>query len=303
MPVTNTMELDRPRGGNSERRTLVPGEFLLTSDDFQQIAAMLHADAGIYLPESKATLVYSRLAKRVRALGLENFRDYCALVGSSDGIGERQRMLAALTTNVTHFFREPHHFEHLKRQVLPPLLDAASRGARIRIWSAGCSSGQEPFSIALTIISLMPNAASHDVKVLATDIDPYVVERGRQATYSDAALAGVPVDLRNRHFVHTRGNGENVWAATDGLRKLVAFRELNLNGPWPMKGPFQAIFCRNVVIYFDERTQQNIWSRFAPLLTPGGWLYVGHSERVSGPAASMFSSDGITTYRFREGAT
>jgi chemotaxis protein methyltransferase CheR len=302
MAMANTIELKKLPGGQSEHEPLVPGEFLLTGEDFQQIAAMLHADAGIYLAESKATLVYSRLAKRVRALGLESFRDYCALVAGSHGADERQKMMAALTTNVTHFFREPHHFEHLKKQVLPPLLAAASRGGRVRIWSAGCSSGQEPFSIALTILSLMPQADAHDVKVLATDIDPYMVDRGRQGTYSDAALASVPVELRNRYFVSTRDNGEKAWTANDQLRKLIAFRELNLNGPWPVKGPFQAIFCRNVVIYFEEQLQQKIWSRFAPLLISGGWLYVGHSERVSGPAGSVFSSEAITTYRLREGA-
>jgi chemotaxis protein methyltransferase CheR len=300
MLMTNTIELDRPQGGG--RRSLVPGEFLLTSDDFQQIAAMLHADAGISLPESKATLVYSRLAKRVRALGLENFRDYCSVVAGCDGVGERQKMLASLTTNVTHFFREPHHFQHLKGRVLPALLGAAKRGGRIRIWSAGCSSGQEPFSIALTIFALMPNADAHDIKVLATDIDPNMVEHGRKATYSDALLGAVPVALRNQYFASTQANGEKAWTATEQLRKLVAFRELNLNGPWPMTGLFQAIFCRNVVIYFDERTQQVIWNRFAPLLTPGGWLYLGHSERVTGSATSAFASEGITTYRLRERA-
>jgi chemotaxis protein methyltransferase CheR len=295
-------ELERPRDGAQRGRSLVPGEFLLTGEDFQQIAAMLLDDAGIYLPQSKATLVYSRLAKRVRALGLENFRDYCELVASSKGIGERQKMLAALTTNVTHFFREPHHFEHLKTQVLPPLLEAAASGARVRIWSAGCSSGQEPFSIALTILSLMPRADCHDVKVLATDIDPYMIEHGLRATYSDAAIAGVPAELRHRYFTSAREGGEKVWTANRQVRTLVVFKELNLNGPWPMKGTFHAIFCRNVAIYFEERTQQTVWSRFAPLLTPAGWLYLGHSERVSGPAASAFSSEGITTYKRRGAA-
>jgi chemotaxis protein methyltransferase CheR len=301
MVMTGTIELKKPPG-RSAQAPMVPGEFLLTSEDFQRIAEMLYADAGIYLPESKATLVYSRLAKRVRALGLENFRDYCVLIAAADGVGERQKMMAALTTNVTHFFREPHHFEHLKKIVLPPLLDAADRGARVRIWSAGCSSGQEPYSIALTVLSLMPRAEGHDIRVLATDIDPYMVERGREAAYSDAALAAVPAELRTRYFVSTRNGDERIWTATDQLRALVTFRELNLNAPWPVKGPFQAIFCRNVVIYFDERTQQSIWSRFAPLLAPGGWLYVGHSERVSGPAAAAFSSEGITTYRMCGGA-
>lgn len=301
--MTSAMDIKAPTGGKKSRQPMVPGEFLLTGEDFQQIVAMLHADAGIYLPDSKATLVYSRLAKRVRALGLESFRDYCTLVASSDGMDERHRMLAALTTNVTRFFREPHHFEHLKTHVLPPLLAAAARGGRVRIWSAACSSGEEPFSIALVILSLMPDASSHDVKVLATDIDPYMVEHGRQATYSDASLKDLRPELRNRYFTANHGKDEKTWTATEPLRKLVAFRELNLNGSWPMTGPFQAIFCRNVVIYFEESTQQKIWCRFAPLLSPGGWLYLGHSERVTGPATSLLSSEGITTYRLRKEAT
>jgi chemotaxis protein methyltransferase CheR len=302
MGMTSIRQIKPAQGGEPRGPSIVPGEFLLTGEDFRQIAAMLLEDAGIYLQESKATLVYSRLAKRVRALGLENFRDYCQLTASSEGVGERQKMLAALTTNVTHFFREPHHFEHLKTQVLPPLLAAASKGARVRIWSAGCSSGQEPFSIALTILSLMPRADCHDVRVLATDIDPYMIERGLEATYADPLMSGVPVELRNRYFTSGRQDGEKVWTANEQLRSLIAFKELNLNGSWPMKGTFHAIFCRNVAIYFEEKTQQTIWSRFATLLDAGGWLYIGHSERVSGPAASVFSSEGITTYNLRRAA-
>lgn len=300
--MANAIELKKPLTGRVAQAPMVPGEFLLTSEDFQHIAQMLYADAGIYLPESKATLVYSRLAKRVRSLGLESFRDYCALIAGNDGVGERQKMMAALTTNVTHFFREPHHFEYLKKRVLPPLLEEAAHGGRVRIWSAGCSSGQEPYSIALTVLSLMPNAEKHDVKILATDIDPYMIERGREGSYNEAALAQVPGDLRSRYFVADRSSGERMWTATEQLRSLITFRELNLNGSWPVKGPFQAIFCRNVVIYFDEPTQQAIWKRFAPLLRPSGWLYIGHSERVSGPAASAFASEGITTYRMSGGA-
>jgi chemotaxis protein methyltransferase CheR len=286
----------RPR---SQDKPLVPGEFLLTGEDFQNIAAMLHADAGIYLAETKATLVYSRLAKRLRALGLENFRDYCTLIAGSDGVGERQKMLAALTTNVTRFFREPHHFEHLKTHVLMPLAQSARRGRRVRLWSAASSSGQEPYSIALTVLSVLPDAASLDIRVLATDIDPHMIADGRAGLYSESAIADVPPELRRDYFVKTTGHGDKMWAVADDLRDLVAFRELNLNGPWPMKGQFDAIFCRNVVIYFDEPTQQKIWSRFAPLLLPGGYLYVGHSERVSGPATTAFNSDGITTYRLQ----
>jgi chemotaxis protein methyltransferase CheR len=285
---------------NEEQHEAVSGEFVLTAADFRRIAAMLHADAGIYLPESKISMVYSRLAKRLRTLGLQSFRDYCTLVAGQDGVDERQQMLAALTTNVTRFFREPHHFEHLKKTVLPPLLDAAKRGGRVRIWSAACSSGQEPYSIALTILSLMNDVSRFDVKVLATDIDPNMVAHGHKGLYEDGLMEGIPKEMRERWFVKQRQDGGLVWSAGDQLRELVSFRELNLIGAWPMKGTFEAIFCRNVVIYFEDDTQRQIWSRFQSLLCPGGHLYIGHSERVAGPAAEAFESEGITIYRLRK---
>lgn len=282
-------EVCRERG-----RPLVDGEFPLRAEDFRVIAALLHADAGIALPAAKATLVYSRLAKRLRALGLGSFREYCALVAGADGVAERRQMLTSLTTNVTRFFREPHHFEHLKSVVLPPLLEAVRRGGRVRLWSAACSTGQEPFSIALTVLSLMPEAAGLDVKVLATDIDFVVLAEGREGRYADACVAAVPPELRQRWFARDGGGG---WRVADELRHLVAFRELNLVGPWPIKGPFQAIMCRNVVIYFEEDTQAAVWNRFTPLIGDGGHLYIGHSERLTGQAVRSFEHAGLTTYR------
>ncbi|HEY4029995.1 MAG TPA: protein-glutamate O-methyltransferase [Caulobacteraceae bacterium] len=286
------------------QRQIVEGEFLFTEEDFARIAKMLHDDAGIYLPEAKATLVYSRLAKRLRALGLQSFRDYCAMLaeGSGDSVGERQQMLAALTTNVTRFFREPHHFEHLKAKVLPPLLDAARRGGRVRLWSAACSTGPEPWSMALTVLSLAPDAAQLDLRILATDIDPNVVAEGKRGVYRNDAVEPIPNDLRTRWMQRVGQDGELAWSAGEEMRKLVSFRELNLIGSWPMKGRFDVIFCRNVVIYFEEETQARVWSRFKPLLTREGRLYIGHSERLNGPAAAAFVSDGLTTYRFAEGA-
>jgi chemotaxis response regulator CheB/chemotaxis methyl-accepting protein methylase len=260
---------------------ITPGEFHLSRDDFRRIAAMLHDDAGIHLTESKAALVYSRLAKRLRALGLSSFRDYCALVSGSDGVDERQKMLAALTTNVTRFFREPHHFQHLEKAVLPPLLDEARRGGRLRLWSAACSNGQEPYSIALTILSLMPDAARFDVKVLASDIDPNMLAEGQQGIYAESVLEAVPAKLRARWFVSV-GDAARHFSVAKDLRDLVVFRELNLFGAWPMKGRFQAIFCRNVAIYFEEEMQMQLWSRFVPMVSPGGRLYIGHSERLVG---------------------
>lgn len=276
---------------------IVEGEFLLTADDFACLAAMLHADAGIDLSVSKATLLYSRLAKRLRVLGLSDFEQYCALLADPQQQPERREMLAALTTNVTRFFREPHHFDHLRTQVLPPLLAAAQKGARVRIWSAACSSGPEPYSIALTILGLMPDAAKHDVRILATDIDPNMVAFGRAGRYGDEALSPVPLAMRQRWF---RPCAEGMEAGDD-LRRLVGFRELNLIGEWPMRGQFDAILCRNVVIYFSEATQARVWSRLTPMLRPGGWLYIGHSERLSGPAVSQYETAGITTYRRRGG--
>ncbi len=278
------------------------GDLLLTRDDFGKIAAMLHADAGIHLAETKAALVYARLAKRLRGLGLESFRDYCALVDSREGRDERQKMLAALTTNVTKFFREPHHFDHLAKSVLPPLVEAARRGGKIRIWSAACSNGQEPYSIALTLLALMPDAARYDVKVLATDIDPNMLTEADRGVYSEAALAAVPAALRARWLFRVPGKGDRgretaELKVADNVRALVSFRELNLVGAWPMKGRFHAIFCRNVAIYFTEATQRELWSRFVPRLELGGTLYIGHSERLTGPAAAAFETEGITTYR------
>ena len=283
-----------------DRRTpIVDGEYALTAEDFRQIASILYADAGIALADSKATLVYSRLAKRLRALQLASFSEYCALLSSSDGAAERQAMMAALTTNVTRFFREPHHFEDLKAKVLPPLLDAARRGARLRIWSAGCSTGQEPYSIALTILSLMPEAGRHDIRILASDIDFNVVAAAREGLYPEEAIEAIPGPMR-KSFLE-RGPSPGEWRMGAAARALIAFRELNLMGEWPMKGPFDVIFCRNVAIYFDDRTQARIWERFSRLLAPGGTLYIGHSERVAGPASALLETDGLTTYRRRGG--
>ena len=280
---------------DDRRAQLVDGEFLFTAEDFRTIAATLHAAAGIALPDSKATLVYSRLAKRLRALGLESFREYCALVTGAEGLDERQQMIVALTTNVTRFFREPHHFEHLKEHLLPPLLANARRGGAVRIWSAGCSNGQEPYSIALTILSLMPDAPDYDIKILATDIDIQMLAEARAGLYSSQVIAPVPGEMRARWFER---EGDN-WRASEPLRRLITFNELNLIGDWPMRRQFQAIFCRNVVIYFEEETQSKVFSRFMPLMSPDARLYIGHSERVCGPAADRLETDGVTTYRLR----
>ena len=281
------------------RDSLVEGEFLLTAEDFRRIAHILHSHAGIALHEGKAALVYSRLAKRLRALGLRSFRDYCSLIDGVEGVDERQAMTAALTTNVTRFFREPHHFDHLRDIVMPGLAQRARAGGRVRLWSAACSNGQEPYSMAMTVLSVLPEANDLDVRILATDIDPNMVAEGSAGLYSEEALEAVPAGMRSKYFSRgVRGHdGRPMQSVAEELRELVSFRELNLIGDWPMRGKFDVIFCRNVVIYFDDATQERVWKRFTPLMNPGATLYIGHSERVSGSAANQLNTSGLTTYR------
>lgn len=279
-----------------EGRSLVEGEYPLSRGDFQRIADSLREQSGIHLPESKATLVYSRLAKRLRALQLRSFDEYCRLIEAPHGHEERSAMLAALTTNVTRFFREPHHFDHLRTHVLEPAAAAVRAGARMRLWSSACSSGQEPYSMALTLLSVIPEAPRLDVKILATDIDPVVVGKAREGVYTEECVSPIPAALRERNVLRS-GNG--AWRVSDELKSLIVFKQLNLIGEWPMRGKFDAIFCRNVVIYFEESTQTRIWNRFRDYLAPRGRLYVGHSERVDVPG---YASDGLTAYRLSAGA-
>ncbi|QND49513.1 protein-glutamate O-methyltransferase [Rhizobium lusitanum] len=281
----------------SPDEVLASGEYPLTRRDLSEIAAMIYSDAGISLNETKASLVYSRLSKHIRALGLPGFRDYCQLVSSPAGAVQRREMLSHLTTNFTRFFRENHHFDHLRDEVLPGLLARAKAGGRVRIWSAACSDGQEPYSIALTVLSLMPNAADLDFRILATDIDPKILGLARIGAYDEAALETVSPAMRKQWFQEVEIQGRRKFQIDDRVKRLITYNELNLLAQWPFKGSFDVILCRNVVIYFDEPTQTKIWSRFAGQLQDHGHLYIGHSERVAGDAKHLFDNIGITTYR------
>ncbi|AGB70053.1 chemotaxis protein methyltransferase CheR [Rhizobium tropici CIAT 899] len=282
----------------SPDEVLASGEYPLTRRDLMEIAAMIYADAGISLNESKASLVYSRLSKHIRALGLAGFRDYCQLVSSPVGSAARREMLSHLTTNFTRFFRENHHFDHLRDEVLPGLLARAKAGGRVRIWSAACSDGQEPYSIALTVLALMPNVADFDFRILATDIDPKILGLARAGAYDESSLETVSPAMRKQWFQEVNVQGRRKFQIDDRVKRLITFNELNLLGQWPFKGLFDVIFCRNVVIYFDEPTQTKIWTRFAGQLQDAGHLYIGHSERVAGEAKHVFDNIGITTYRY-----
>ncbi|PFG63254.1 chemotaxis protein methyltransferase CheR [Thioclava sp. ES.031] len=269
------------------------GQVTPTDAEFSAIAQLLYETTGIVLAPGKTSMVQSRLAKRLRALGLAQYKDYITLVNSDAGRDERRKMISALTTNVTHFFREKHHFETLRRNVLPSLLEAARRGSRVRLWSAGSSNGQEAYSIAMTIAESAPDFANLDLRILASDIDPLMIAVGAKGCYPAAALESVPDILRQRYF---ELQGEHYQVAS-GLRDLVQFRELNLHDPWPMRGKFDVIFCRNVVIYFAPEAQARLWERFEEQLTPGGFLFVGHSERVTDGKHTKLRTAGVTTYQ------
>lgn len=273
-------------------------EFPLTEADFARIARIMSTECGIILDTGKMPLVYSRLANRLRTLQVRNFRLYCAFVASEAGVAERRLMVEALTTNVTRFFREKHHFEHLRDKVLPGLIDEARRGGRVRLWSAGCSSGEEPYSIGLTLLEAMPDAARFDIRILATDIDTQVLARGRAGLYPDASVALVDRRLRETYMqARPDDHGGSNWEVGPELRSLVAFKSANLvDETWPMQGPFQAIFCRNVVIYFDIETRRRVLGKLAGLLSPGGHIYVGHAERLPTDSAD-FQLVGLTSYQ------
>ncbi|WP_083951898.1 MULTISPECIES: CheR family methyltransferase [Rhodobacter] len=261
------------------------------------IARVLYEHAGIVLAPGKASMVQSRLGKRLRALGLKDYASYIKLVTSDAGQEERREMISALTTNVTNFFRENHHFETLRSTTLPPLLEKARAGKKVRIWSAGCSNGQEAFTIAMVLSDMAQDLAKLDIRILATDIDPRMVERGRESLYDVGALNSIPQAMQR--FVKPEPGGVRV---IEPLRQLVSFKELNLHQNWPMKGQFDIIFCRNVVIYFSPEDQLKLWRRFEAQLAPGGWLFVGHSERVPLDGNTALTTAGITTYRLPETA-
>jgi chemotaxis protein methyltransferase CheR len=263
--------------------------------EFAAVAAILQADARIHLSAPKRTLVESRLGRRLRAHGLSSFRDYVRLVRQDPD--ERSAMVVALTTNHTHFFREAHHFDHLRASVMPQL-EARARARRpVRIWSAGCSSGEEVYTVAMCLLGTgrrVPEwLGGADVRLLATDLNPHVVEAVRQAVYGADGARAVPEPYRAA-WMEPDGDGQYRMAAP--ARALVTARVLNLFGPWPMARSFDVIFCRNVMIYFNDEAKAELEARLAAQLAPGGTLYIGHSERLIGAAAAQLRPAGQTIY-------
>lgn len=265
-------------------------EFQFTDDDFSWIRGWMLSQTGIALGTAKQDLIYNRLVRRLRTLGLRRFSEYRGLLDKSPV--EQVEFVNALTTNVTSFFREEHHFAFLADE----LRKRAQRSRRIRIWSAGCSSGEEPYSIAMTVVeTLGTRAAQHDVRILATDLDTNMVETGRAGVYPIERVE--ELGQRVRFFRRGTGAFARQARAAEELRDLVTFRQLNLmQEPWPFRGPFDFIFCRNVVIYFERATQKHLFERYWSLLGPAGCLFLGHSESLGG-AAERFETVGRTVHR------
>lgn len=253
---------------------LAPPE--LSRTQFETIRRLIREICGISIQPGKATLVRGRLSKRLRALGLASFEAYLDLIRRDSG--ELSEMVNALTTNKTGFFREPEHFDYLRQTVLPAMLE--HRGP-IRIWSAGCSSGEEPYTIAMVLRDAMTDADWARVRILGTDISTRVLAAAREGVYTKEAAGAVPPLLAQRYFSRVRQDAGMAFRVKDELRSVVRLARLNLKDPWPMQGPFDLIVCRNVMIYFDRQTQQHLVERFWDLLRPGGHLFVGHSESLT----------------------
>lgn len=250
-------------------------EFVLNDDDFNALRALVYQVTGINLAENKRNLVYGRLSRRLRALGLGSFAEYRQLLVSNPDGAERVEFVNAITTNLTSFFRESHHFDYLREKRLAPLTGARP-GHRFRIWSAGCSTGEEPYSIAMTACEVLADAARIDLKILATDLDSEVLNRARQGAYAADQTKGIS-PARLAKFFDTK-QGEHV--VKPSVARLITFKQLNLMHELPMRGPLDVIFCRNVVIYFDKDTQRSLFRRYARLQRPGDLLFIGHSESM-----------------------
>lgn len=255
-------------------------EFLFSDRDFNLIRQLISRHTGIALSEAKRDMVYSRLSRRLRKLGLQDFKAYCQLLEGNDAETELGHFTNAVTTNLTSFFRESHHFTYLARQLLPELYRLKASDRRLRIWSAGCSTGEEPYSIAMTLLENLPPNSGWDIRILATDLDTNVLASAERGIYTEERLQNLPQGQRRRWFQRGRGDNMGLLLAKPALRDMITFRQLNLMGDWPMKGPFDIIFCRNVVIYFDKPTQSVLMERYAELMANNGHLFLGHSETL-----------------------
>jgi chemotaxis protein methyltransferase CheR len=270
-------------------------EFQFSDACFERIRQFVSEHTGIVLTDKKKDMVYGRLSKRIRKGGFGSFEAFCDVLESGDE-NEQDFMINAITTNLTAFFRENHHFEYLANTVIPELIEKKKHIKRLRIWSAGCSTGEEPYSIAIVLRECLPDIDQWDVKILATDLDANVVAHGKAGIYREERITGIPEQRLHRWFKRGRGDQSDLVKVSSELQQMISFKRLNLLHEWPMSGSFDFMFCRNVVIYFDKETQRTLFERYANILEPKAHLFIGHSETLYN-VSNRFESLGSTIYK------
>jgi len=268
-------------------------EFEFTDKDFVRVKQFAYDFAGIALNDSKKNLVYNRLAKRIRFLGMNAFNEYLNFA-EEQGEAEYVHLINAITTNLTFFFREEHHFNYLAKTVVPMLLKQNQSSKRIRVWSAASSTGEEPYSLAITLKESVPK--DWDIKVIASDIDTNVIQTAMSGVYKIDRLKGMTEARKKRWFLKGSGRNDGFVKVKDELKEVIEFMQVNLMNDWPIKDSVDVVFCRNVVIYFDKPTQSKLFDRFANMLPSDGHLFIGHSESLY-KICNRFELLGKTIYR------
>lgn len=278
--------------------TQIRRDYELRDQEFHYIRDLVMTQTGIVISENKQDLIYSRLSKRIRALGLSGFGEYIRLLDKGRNKDEMVAFVNAITTNLTAFFREGHHFEYLQKQALPQIMERNRSSRKIRVWSAGCSTGEEPYSIAMVLAETL-GFDTWDWRVLATDIDTDVLTTANSRIYSQDRVTGISQERLQRWFKRGSGRNGGLVQVAKELNDRISFRQLNLIEPWPIKNTFDIIFCRNVVIYFDTPTQKKIFDGYARVLANHGRLFIGHSESLH-KVSDRFESIGNTIYQKRK---
>lgn len=254
----------------------------MTSKEFQQLSEFIHREVGIKLPPTKKTMLEARLQKRVRMLRMSGFKEYYSYLFSETGLEEElQNLIDVVTTNTTDFFREPRHFEYLSSNVLPEWCKRGG-GQAFSLWSAGCSSGMEPYTLAMVLSEFAETRQGFSFNIVATDISMDMLRTAQRGIYDEEKVVTVPHHMKRKYLLRSKDRNRGLVRITPELRRMIAFRRLNFMEEFRFERPLDVIFCRNVIIYFDRPTQELLFQRFCRYLKPGGNIFIGHSESLTG---------------------